>query len=206
MGGWVCCSPTLKTWGLFLGEYVRRNGWAGQGRGGGVDWKQCWMKSQTTVAGANQCRYPTEFDLEKSTFYLEKKSHFKKKCLDFSFSLFLSSPSSEVGSSFILVFFLFFFLQISTSPFFSIFLSPLVSLQEADCADFHSELLIRSPISMGAMSTMGRREVFCDLYSITVLPHCPVCFCAEGRKITTAVKLPMFSETADNETDLVTRE
>ena len=108
MGGWVCCSPTLKTWGLFLGEYVRRNGWAGQGRGGGVDWKQCWMKSQTTVAGANQCRYPTEFDLEKSTFYLEKKSHFKKKCLDFSFSLFLSSPSSEVGSSFILVFFLFF--------------------------------------------------------------------------------------------------
>lgn len=32
------------------------------------------------------------------------------------------------------------------------------------------------PISIGAMSTMGRREVFCDLYSITVFPHCPVCF------------------------------
>lgn len=36
-----------------------------------------------------------------------------------------------------------------------------------------------SPMSMGAMSTMGRREVFCDLYSITVLPHDPVCLCAE---------------------------
>lgn len=30
---------------------------------------------------------------------------------------------------------------------------------------------------------MGRREVFCDLYSITVLPHCPVCFCTEVREI-----------------------
>lgn len=32
------------------------------------------------------------------------------------------------------------------------------------------------PMSMGAMSTMGRREVFCDRYSMTVLPHLPVCF------------------------------
>lgn len=32
------------------------------------------------------------------------------------------------------------------------------------------------PMSMGAMSMMGRREVFCDRYSIIVLPHLPVCF------------------------------
>lgn len=36
------------------------------------------------------------------------------------------------------------------------------------------------PMSIGAMSTMGRREVFCVLYSKTVLPHRPVCFC--GRR------------------------
>lgn len=35
------------------------------------------------------------------------------------------------------------------------------------------------PISTGAMSTMGRREVFWDLYSMTVLLHCPVCFCRD---------------------------
>ena len=33
------------------------------------------------------------------------------------------------------------------------------------------------PMSIGAMSTIGRREVFCVLYSKTVLPHRPVCFC-----------------------------
>lgn len=33
------------------------------------------------------------------------------------------------------------------------------------------------PTSIGAISTMGRREVFCVLYSKTVLPHRPVCFC-----------------------------
>lgn len=32
------------------------------------------------------------------------------------------------------------------------------------------------PMSIGAMSMMGRREVFCDRYSIIVLPHLPVCF------------------------------
>lgn len=32
-------------------------------------------------------------------------------------------------------------------------------------------------MSIGAMSTIGRREVFCVLYSKTVLPHRPVCFC-----------------------------
>lgn len=32
------------------------------------------------------------------------------------------------------------------------------------------------PMSIGAMSTMGRREVFCERYSMTVLPHFPVCF------------------------------
>lgn len=33
------------------------------------------------------------------------------------------------------------------------------------------------PMSIGAMSTIGRREVFCVLYSKTVLPHRSVCFC-----------------------------
>lgn len=38
------------------------------------------------------------------------------------------------------------------------------------------------PMSRGAMSTIGRREVFDDLYSITVLPHFPVCFCWRKEK------------------------
>lgn len=32
------------------------------------------------------------------------------------------------------------------------------------------------PMSIGAMSMMGRREVFCDLYSMMVFPHLPLCF------------------------------
>lgn len=79
---------------------------------------QCWMKSQTTVAGANQCRYPTEFDLEKSTFYLEKKSHFKKSVLIFLFHSF--SPLHHLKwAPLSSCFSFFFFLQISTSSFLS---------------------------------------------------------------------------------------
>lgn len=37
-----------------------------------------------------------------------------------------------------------------------------------------------APISMGATSVMGSLDVFELLYSMTVLPHCPVCCC--GRK------------------------
>lgn len=86
-------------------------------------------ESQMTVAGAIQCRYPTlEFDLEKSTFYLEKKSHFKKSV---SIFLFLSSFSWKCAPL----------------SFHFLFKFPLLLLltdllQEADCPDFHSELLV----------------------------------------------------------------
>lgn len=72
-------------------EEGRREGWRDGGEVTMLD------ESQMTVAGAIQCRYPTEFDLEKSTFYLEKKSHLKKVSRFF----FFSPPFLEVCSSFI---------------------------------------------------------------------------------------------------------
>lgn len=48
-----------------------------------------------TVAGANQCRYPTEFDLEKKKHFLFKKKKknvpWKKSVLILVFARILSS-------------------------------------------------------------------------------------------------------------------
>ena len=107
------------------------------GGGGGASWLD---ESQMTVASAIQCRYPTKFDLEKSTFYLEKKSHLKKVSWFLSLSLSLSPPLSEVCSSFILALF-----QIPTFLSFSSFFFRIPhSLQEADRPDVDSKLLVRS--------------------------------------------------------------
>lgn len=68
-------------------------------------------ESQMTVTGAIQCRYSTEFDLEKH-FLLRKKVPFLKKCLDFSsLSLFLSSFIWSV------LLFCFYFFKFPTSSF-----------------------------------------------------------------------------------------
>ena len=101
-------------------------------------------QSQMTIAGAVQCRYPRS-TIWKSTFLLrKKKSHFFLKCLDLSFSLFLSSAFLflEVCSSLITSFFFFsFFLLYCISASFFISRS-LVSLQEADSAYVDTELLV----------------------------------------------------------------
>lgn len=64
LGDALC--PWIREWGQ-----VR--GWGGASR-----LKAMLDESQMTVAGANQCRYPTEFDLEKKHFFTLKKSHLKK--------------------------------------------------------------------------------------------------------------------------------
>lgn len=74
--------------------------WLGSLGGGGIrkgegwqaDWRAQLGESQMTVAGAIQCRYPTEFDLEKkSTFLLRKKVPFNKKKKKKSVLIFFSS-------------------------------------------------------------------------------------------------------------------
>lgn len=55
---------------------------------GEVRWLEAMLdESKMTVAGAIQCRYPTEFNLEKSTFYLENSPILKKVSWFFFFSL-----------------------------------------------------------------------------------------------------------------------
>lgn len=106
-----------------------------------------------TVAGANQCRYPTEFDLDKKKkhffFFYFKKSPIKKnkKCLDFFFLCFFFTVSLLLYLECVPLSLYFFFIS---SPRFSHFSSSPPSggiprsLQEADCADLDSKLLICS--------------------------------------------------------------
>lgn len=104
-----------------------------------------------TVAGANQCRYPTEFDLDKKKhffFFTLKKVPFKKKKKSVSiFFVFFFTVSLLLYLECAPLSLYFFFIS---SPRFSHFSSSPPSgsiprsLQEADCADLDSELLICS--------------------------------------------------------------
>ena len=126
-GGGGCYSQRVK-WRAF-------KEWMVSMEGGRESWLEAMLdESQMTVACAIQCRYPMEFDLEKH-FLLRKKSHLKKSVLIFLFLSF-SPPFSEACSSFILYCF-----QISTSFSSSVFPR---SLQEADCPDLDSKLLVSS--------------------------------------------------------------
>lgn len=149
-----------------------------------------------TGAGAIQCRYPMEFNLEKH-FLLRKKVPFKKKV---SWFFFFSLPRLlYLRCAPLSCYFLF---QISTS-FFSIIWS-LVLYKKQTGPTSTPNSWSAPPISMGAMSRMGRREVFCDLYSITVLPHFPVCLCRARTTGANSCKTTSnYSRTGENEISFV---
>lgn len=136
--------------------------------------------SQMTVCWCHSVQISYRVQLGKALFYLEKKSHVLKKCLDFSFSLFLAFSPKRAPLSFPI---LFFFKQPLFLPLLhSLQLLILYKKQTGPISIPNS--WSAPPISMGAMSTMGRREVFCDLYSNIVLPHCPVCLCRKEKNHT----------------------
>lgn len=150
----------------------------GRGGGGGgrvlvVNMDVMLDESQMTVCRCHSVQISYEFNLEKHFLLRKQSSLKKKKCLDSSSSLFLSSFlwSVLICHSF------FFFVSFSS---FSFSANPLLLYKKHTGPTSTPNSWSAPPISMGAMSTMGRREVFCDLYSITVLPQCPVCFCAGG--------------------------
>lgn len=152
-----------------------------------ADREQCWMNHRWQLLVPISADILRSLTWTKKHFFNFKKSPIKKKkkCLDFFFQVFFhcfSPPLSWVCSS--LVIFLLYLLH-SFHSFFLLLLfpfNPAVLYKKQTGPTSTPNSWSAPPTSRGAMSTMGRREVFCDRYSITVLPHCPVCFCAACRK------------------------
>lgn len=121
---------------------------------------------------------------KKKALFTLKKSHFKKKCLDF-FSFFTVSLLLYLECAPLSLYFFF------VSPRVSLFFSIPWSLQEADWADFDSELLICSANVNGGNVHNGQTRGLLR----SVLDHClaplSCVFLCGGKKNRTAVRRPV---------------
>lgn len=138
----------------------------------GAGWRgEFWWRSvelQTHTSGVAQCRYPRRITWRAQLYVWRNK-------YQINFNVFSCLPLSSFLKSVYC-----FLMDFSYRLCFFVLFIPLYKKQTAPMSTPNS--WSAPPTSMGAMSTIGSLDVFWVLYSITVLPHWPVCFCGGKEK------------------------
>lgn len=151
-----------------------RGGWRGLREWG----ERKAAESQMTVAGANQCRYPTEFDLGGKTLFILKKKKVPWRKVSWFFvshSFCLPLSLSKVCSLFL------------GSTSLCLVFNPL-PLQEADCADLDAELLMCfTNVHGGDVHNRQARGLLWSIFDQRLAPLSCVFLC-RGMRNTMAAK------------------